>query len=255
MRSVAFQLHLWTGLLLALYVIVLSATGSLLVYRAELTRAFDDPSWTWGTPLPVGVRGVFWLVDLHDELLLGRENRFVNGIGSVVVTVLLATGMVVWWPGVQSWRRGLTVRWRARWPRLTWDLHSAGGFWLSLLLLNWSLTGIYLSFPSQTTALFDVLWPPADAPAIRMVDHAIEWALMFHFGRWSNPVLKAIWFVLGLTPALLGLTGAVLWWNRAGRRATRMTWPVAIPKPRLDRLVWPSFIPGRTRREDGPASL
>src|SRR5262245_22640871 len=35
-RRALFQVHLWTGLALALYIVVLSATGSLLVYRNEL---------------------------------------------------------------------------------------------------------------------------------------------------------------------------------------------------------------------------
>jgi uncharacterized iron-regulated membrane protein len=35
-----FQIHLWTGLALGLYVVMLSITGSALVYRNELDRFF-----------------------------------------------------------------------------------------------------------------------------------------------------------------------------------------------------------------------
>src|SRR5262249_27541244 len=35
-RRALFQVHLWTGLALALYIIVLAATGSVLVYRNEI---------------------------------------------------------------------------------------------------------------------------------------------------------------------------------------------------------------------------
>ena len=38
LRRIAFQLHLWTGVVLSLYVILLSLTGSVLVYRVELTQ-------------------------------------------------------------------------------------------------------------------------------------------------------------------------------------------------------------------------
>src|SRR5687768_1241131 len=43
LRKAAFQIHLWTGLLAGLYIVVLSLTGSVMVYRAELVRAFATP--------------------------------------------------------------------------------------------------------------------------------------------------------------------------------------------------------------------
>ena len=46
LRRATFQIHLWTGLALGLYVVVLSITGSLLVYRAELDRFLATPRAT-----------------------------------------------------------------------------------------------------------------------------------------------------------------------------------------------------------------
>src|SRR5262245_17471436 len=43
LRRALFQVHLWTGLALGLYVVVLSVTGSALVYRAELVARFRTP--------------------------------------------------------------------------------------------------------------------------------------------------------------------------------------------------------------------
>ena len=43
LRRVIFQMHLWTGLALGLYVAVLSLTGSVLVYRNELDRVLATP--------------------------------------------------------------------------------------------------------------------------------------------------------------------------------------------------------------------
>src|SRR5688572_31138888 len=43
LRRAAFQVHLWTGLGIGLYVVVLSLTGSLLVYRNELDRYLATP--------------------------------------------------------------------------------------------------------------------------------------------------------------------------------------------------------------------
>ena len=42
LRRAAFQIHLWVGLLIGLYVVVLSLTGSLLVYRNE---SRNDHHW------------------------------------------------------------------------------------------------------------------------------------------------------------------------------------------------------------------
>jgi uncharacterized iron-regulated membrane protein len=43
LRRAIFQFHLWTGLALGLYVVVLSVTGSALVYRRELVARFRTP--------------------------------------------------------------------------------------------------------------------------------------------------------------------------------------------------------------------
>src|SRR5689334_1412188 len=41
LRKALFQVHLWTGLILALYVLVMSLTGTVLIYRRELAKAFS----------------------------------------------------------------------------------------------------------------------------------------------------------------------------------------------------------------------
>ena len=47
LRRALFQIHLWTGLALGLYVVMLSITGSALVYRNELDRFFATPGPTF----------------------------------------------------------------------------------------------------------------------------------------------------------------------------------------------------------------
>jgi uncharacterized iron-regulated membrane protein len=41
LRKVLFQIHLWTGIGIGLYVLVICLTGSVLVYRNELYRTFS----------------------------------------------------------------------------------------------------------------------------------------------------------------------------------------------------------------------
>ena len=46
LRRATFQIHLWVGLILGLYVVVLSLTGSALVYRNELNGLLATPRVT-----------------------------------------------------------------------------------------------------------------------------------------------------------------------------------------------------------------
>ena len=43
LRRALFQVHLWSGIALGLYVLMMSVTGSVLVYRNELYRAATPP--------------------------------------------------------------------------------------------------------------------------------------------------------------------------------------------------------------------
>lgn len=73
------------------------------------------------------------------------------------------------------------------------------------------LTPVYLD---QYTGA--VLPPPA---ASRSAGDAImEWAGWLHVGGFGGPATRAAWFVLGLAPPLLFVTGVTMWWTRVGRK-------------------------------------
>ena len=267
-RKALFQIHLWVGVGIGLYVLVISISGSAIVYRREIARKYSrravviaasgtrmglhelsryaeqayptyqvdsisepvradrpddivlerrntrrntrieryfDPytGADLGDPQPAIYRAVLWLVNLHDNLLSGAIGRQVNGVGSIFVTVLSLTGAVIWWPGKKNWRRSLTISWKARFPRFNWDLHSAIGFWCSLFVLVWGLSGICLCFPGT----FDFL---ADG-------NFLSWLTRLHFGRFGW-FAEGLWTILGLAPAVLFGTGALMWWNRVLRK-------------------------------------
>jgi uncharacterized iron-regulated membrane protein len=280
LRKAMFQVHLWIGLAIGLYIVVLSVTGSALVYRNELDRYFAAPrpifdadrprlsqdeirgaaarlypshqvvevgnrvtrrnptaSVTFerdgvqmvrlfdpytgadlGDAITEGERFVLWVVRLHDELLFDQEGRWWNGALSAVTTVLVVTGLIVWWPGSRRWRRSLTITWSSGWRRINWDLHSALGIWLFLFMLMWGLSGFYLGIPQPFTDIVDAISDP-DALEERPGDIVLAWMARLHFGRWRGlPWLKAAWAVVGLVPALMFITGVVMWWNRVLRR-------------------------------------
>jgi uncharacterized iron-regulated membrane protein len=93
LRNVIFQVHLWVGAIASTYVLVMSISGSIIVYRNVLSRRFS----------------IEWLVKLHSNLLSGSTGKIVNGIGGIGLTLLCLTGAVIWWPGIEHWRRSMTV--------------------------------------------------------------------------------------------------------------------------------------------------
>jgi uncharacterized iron-regulated membrane protein len=211
-RRVFVQIHLWTGLLAGLYIVVISVTGSVAVFRREVSRS--------DTYRPA----MEWVVDLHDNLLSGRTGRVVNGVGGMAMTVLTLTGMVAWWRGTRRWLHGFVVKRGTRWPRFTFDLHSAAGIWAIVFLLLWGVTGVYFAFPEVFVAAVDLVEAPNyDQPVMRTGDWLIEWMVRLHFGRFGGWTSRIVWAVLGCVPILLFVTGAVMWWNRAvrARRAWR----------------------------------
>ena len=186
-RNAFFQVHLWVGAGAAAYILLVSISGSVIVYRNELSKTFS----------------IEWLVNLHENLLAGSTGRLVNGVGAICVTLLCLTGVVIWWPGVKNWRRSLTVSWRAHFARINWDLHSAAGFWCFLFILLWGISGTYFAFPHLFDALF--ILDPAD----HFTDQGLFWLSQLHFGRFGW-FTEAVWSLLGLVPAILAFTGVFI---------------------------------------------
>jgi len=214
LRKAMFQVHLWLGLILGLYIVMLSVTGSALVFLREMSGLFRRPGWD-----PRWMSALLWTRNLHDELLFGREGKWWNGALSILVTALCLTGIVVWWPGIRNWKRGLSVKWRAAWPRFNFDLHSALGFWFFSIMLIWSVSGIYLGIPDPFTNFSEFLSNDPGGIGTTWFDTTLLWLTRLHFGRWrSSHTLKAIWVIMGLVPAALFVTGGVMWWQRVMRK-------------------------------------
>jgi uncharacterized iron-regulated membrane protein len=296
LRRALFQVHLWSGIAIGVYILMITVTGSVLVYSNELFRAatprpivskgsgprltddqlkqiatrlyvgyrvmrlsrardLDQAVDVWlrrgddskkrqfdprsgsdlGDSVPTGIWLVSNLIDLHDNLLAGPTGRKVNGVAAIAVLVLAVTGLVIWWPGIRTWRRSLTLPRSAGWKSLTWRLHSVIGFWSLGFVLLFAVSGAYLGNPQPFQDLADRLEPLTAANAgLRIGDRVIYWLAILHFGRingigfpCSGPGLcdqttKAIWAVFGLAPAAMFVTGAIMWWNRVlrpGRQA------------------------------------
>jgi uncharacterized iron-regulated membrane protein len=318
MRKAIFQIHLWTGIGVGLYILVISVTGSILVYSGDLYRWATPPPLVIvpaGSPLsdeqlkeaarraypgyqvtrivrfssakaatevslagdgaekrrlfnpytgqdlrdsvPFRIRLVSGLVDLHYNLLAGATGRILNGVGAVLSLALGLTGLVIWWPGITKWRRSVTLHRRVGWKRFNWDLHSAVGWWSLGFVLLFGITGVYLSFPVTFTHLFDMVEPQTDANmGKRHVDGVMYWLAYVHFGRFGGWKTEIPWAIFGLAPAVLFVTGAAMWWNRAvwprlpqliaSKRRSESAAAAASP-----RFARESFLPGPPRQPKG----
>lgn len=273
LREAFFQVHLWAGVLLALYVIAIGVSGSILVFKeelmpkprvrlgtvdyractaAKLTQAIAAantaspgmkaflascptpansmytvmvralPKRASGPPVQAalsgGLRGpklpqravyldphtlavlgdadreaswVETVEQFHVNLLFGRGGRLWNGIGASVLLVITLSGLVLWWPGIKNWTRGLKLDFRRSWKRINFDLHSAMGIWTVFFTLTWALTGMYFTWPKIFTTPMERLshFQTANYPAKQLKEaQATLRQVGMPEGRVSGPV-------------------------------------------------------------------
>ncbi len=281
-RKAMFQIHLWTGIAIGLYIVLISVTGSAVVFRRDLNQMMlgnvpaaqavgkkmseDElraavlrqyPGWEitqvgiprrrvspaevtlikdgqtreqrfnpytgadMGVSNPRSVEIMEWFVDLHDNLLAGETGRQINAAGGGLLVLLCFTGIVVWWRGASAWLKGLYFSPRAGWKRMNFDIHSALGFWSLLVLLLWGITGVYFAFSEPFVAIVDYFEPLDLATGERKGDAFLAWIVRMHFGRYGGMGVRITYVIIGLLPAVLFVTGAIMWWNRVLRRRTK----------------------------------
>ncbi len=238
-RKLVFQLHLWSGLLLGLYVAVVCASGSAIVFRNDI---YD---WLESGGKAVSYKGelyhwLSWLGKLHGSLLLDSAGMTGNAIGGFLTAALCLTGIIVWWPGFGSWRRALTIHANVGWKRFVFDLHGALGVWTFAILLMWGLTGGYFVFPQPFRAAINFFTPintpaafqpstpiplgAAPRPFRRSFTLGVRILRGFsfaHYGNFGGWGVKLLWVILGLAPAVLFGTALLMWFNRVLAPAVR----------------------------------
>src|SRR5215469_2158938 len=78
LRNLLFQIHMMVGAVLSVYIALMSITGSIVVWQAQLYKIVP----------------IEWLVKAQDNLLAGSAGRFVNGVGGASLVALCLTGAV-----------------------------------------------------------------------------------------------------------------------------------------------------------------
>jgi len=236
LRRVSSWIHLYGGLVLGGLLIVISVTGSALVFEdtisdwlrpdlhhvtpsgerasmdtvvAAVREAHPDATpWIANLPTaptdPVVVRlgpeapsvyvdpyratvlgermpdeGIVnTVVGLHVELLAGRTGGIIVGVSGLLLVLLTATGLVLWWPRrLERIWQALRISWRRGSLRFNYDLHRAGGFYTTLFLLLTALTGsAFVFYPTTQHIIATVTatepWPPS--PPTVEEEHGVE---------------------------------------------------------------------------------
>ena len=93
------------------------------------------------------------------------ENNSVVGYATLVLAIIIISGIVIWYPrNKKVLRNRLKVKTKAGWFRFFYDLHVSGGFYAALLLLILALTGLTWSFGWYRNAFYSVFGISANPP-------------------------------------------------------------------------------------------
>ena len=183
----------------------------------------------------------------HEGMSVGR---FIVGTTAIVFTLILLTGLFLWFPlNKKMLRNRLTVATGKGWHRFLYDSHVVLGFYALVFLLLMSLTGPSWSFHWYRAGAMKVLggdvslmehhgqfeqeqqertevrFTQAHDPNEKVVhnEHGLQaQRILFtlHTGTWGGLITKILYFLAALIGACLPWTGYYLWWKRT-HKATK----------------------------------
>jgi uncharacterized iron-regulated membrane protein len=88
------------------------------------------------------------VLNIHRTLLITKIGKQIVGISILIFVFMLLSGLILWWPKkIKELKNGLSIKWKAKFHRINYDLHNTLGFYTFLLLLFIALTGLYVTYP------------------------------------------------------------------------------------------------------------
>lgn len=96
---------------------------------------------------------------IHQNLLLRRDiGNMIVGSSTLIFLFILVTGIILWWPQrLAQWKQRFVVKWKARWRRVNYDLHSVVGFYTFLIAFLIATTGLAWSFDWWENGIYAML--------------------------------------------------------------------------------------------------
>ncbi len=143
-------------------------------------KARKKPGWTWASSMEDYSRiyvdqytgKVLGVVDLrydwifctrmlHQCLLLNYDvGHYIVGGATLVIFMMIITGIVLWWPkNKAALRQRLWFRWKqsTKWKRKNYDIHNIGGIYTFLFVLLFAVTGLVWTFDWWTNGIYRML--------------------------------------------------------------------------------------------------
>ncbi|MEO5796950.1 MAG: PepSY domain-containing protein [Rhodoferax sp.] len=101
-------------------------------YTAEILKVVNKDSTVFA-----------WAEKIHGKLLLGDIGSYFVEVAAGLGIVMIVTGLYLFWPRQQSrWSEVLVPDWQAQGRKWWKSLHASLGFWLSVVLFLFLLTGM-----------------------------------------------------------------------------------------------------------------
>lgn len=101
------------------------------------------------------------LFHLHRYLMAGDAGKLIIAVQGVALMLLTLTGIVVWWPkmSLSAFWHAISVRRGGNWPKFSFQLHRAAGFYVAPVLLVLAISGVYFNMPDWVTPAIRTLAP------------------------------------------------------------------------------------------------
>ncbi len=153
MRRICLLIHRWLAIPFGLFFAIACFTGALLLWKNEVAALMGQDAGTSDF-----FRGVTrfhrWLfmppANPHGGMSTGR---LVMGMTAIAATLILLTGVAVWWPrSLRQLKSRLAVHIGRGFRRFIYDSHVSLGIYATVFLLLMSLTGPVWSFSGYRRA-------------------------------------------------------------------------------------------------------
>lgn len=222
MRQFFHQIHLWLSIPLGILISVICLTGAILVFEKEITEImYPEIQVTQVEGQQVRkqrpeffrqVRALHrWLLDAPAKKGESSVGKTVVGITTVVMIVILISGIVIWVPrNNRTLKNRLQISCTKGWRRFWYDSHVALGFYSTLFLLIMALTGLTWSFSGYRTFMYDLF---SNLP----IDNLRRFFYSLHTGTWGGLTTRILYFLTALIGGILPLSGYYLWWKKRKR--------------------------------------
>ena len=125
-------------------------TRQVMVDPASL-RVLGERNWgEAGLSRPLLLPTLF---HLHHYLLTGDGGKVVVAVEGLALLLLSITGIIVWWPKLtrSAFWHAVTFRLGSSWPKFSFQLHRAAGFYIAPVFLLLAVSGIYFNMPGWVT--------------------------------------------------------------------------------------------------------